>query len=140
MITTFDGLMDRLRPLERVKEEILTIGQDSIVEIEALAKKLVRLGYERTGQVEGGGQFAVRGGILDVFPLTEELPVRIELWGDEVDSIRSFDPESQRSVENLEQARIYPASEVIVDPARMRRGLKKWKKKPLLWRPGFARR
>ena len=113
VITTFDGLMDRLRPLERVKEEILTIGQDSIVEIEALAKKLVRLGYERTGQVEVPGQFAVRGGIVDIFALTEEAPWRIEFWDDEVDSIRSFDVESQRSMENLEEIVIYPAAEPV---------------------------
>ena len=113
VITTFDGLMDRLRPLERVKEEILTIGQDSIVEIEALTKKLVRLGYERTGQVEVPGQFAVRGGIVDIFALTEEAPWRIEFWDDEVDSIRSFDAESQRSMENLEEIVIYPAAEPV---------------------------
>ena len=113
VITTFDGLMDRLRPLERVKEEILTIGQDSIVEIEALAKKLVRLGYERAGQVEAAGQFAVRGGIVDIFALTEEAPWRIEFWDDEVDSIRSFDAESQRSMENLEEIVIYPAAEPV---------------------------
>ena len=64
------------------------------------------LGYERVVQIEGKGQFAVRGGILDVFPLTEEMPVRIELWGDEVDSIRTFDVESQRSVENLQEIAI----------------------------------
>ena len=113
VITTFDGLMDRLRPLERVKEEILTIGQDSIVEIEALAETLVRLGYERTGQVEVPGQFAVRGGIVDIFALTEEAPWRIEFWDDEVDSIRSFDAESQRSMENLEEIVIYPAAEPV---------------------------
>lgn len=60
------------------------------------------IGYDREVQVEGPGQFAVRGGILDIYPLTEELPVRIELWGDEVDSIRTFDVESQRSIENLD--------------------------------------
>ena len=71
------------------------------------------LGYERESQIEGPGQFAVRGGILDVYPLTEEIPVRIELWGDEIDSIRSFDVESQRSVENMEQIVIYPATENV---------------------------
>ena len=68
------------------------------------------MGYEREVEIEGPGQYAVRGGILDVFPLTEELPVRIELWGDEVDSIRTFDVESQRSIENLDNVDIYPAS------------------------------
>ncbi len=59
----------------------------------------------------GTGQFAVRGGILDVYPLTEELPVRIELWGDEVDSIRTFDPETQRSIEKLDEVEVFPATE-----------------------------
>ena len=77
----------------------------------AIVKELVALGYERMGQVEGEGQFAIRGGILDVFPLTEETPVRVELWGDEVDSIRSFDVESQRSIENMTEITIYPAVE-----------------------------
>ena len=60
VVMTFDGLMDRLRPLSRVREEILCIGQGSVVEIKALSERLVRLGYERTGQVEAPGQFAVR--------------------------------------------------------------------------------
>ena len=75
--------------------------------------------------MEGEGQFAIRGGILDVFPLTEETPVRVELWGDEVDSIRSFDVESQRSIENLEELVIYPATEVPADPERIEDGLKR---------------
>ena len=73
--------------------------------------RLAEMKYERVAQIEGPGQFAVRGGIIDIYPLTEELPVRIELWDDEIDSIRSFDVESQRSVENLEEITIYPASE-----------------------------
>lgn len=77
------------------------------------------------GQVEGEGQFAIRGGILDIFPLTEETPVRVELWGDEVDSIRSFDVESQRSIENLEELVIYPATEVPADSKRIEEGLKR---------------
>jgi len=71
----------------------------------------VEIGYEREEQIEGPGQFAIRGGIMDVYPLTEEQPIRIELWGDEVDSIRTFDVDSQRSIENLQEVDIYPASE-----------------------------
>jgi len=107
IIATFDGLMDQLRPLEKVKKEILCIGRESVVEIKALSEKLVRLGYERTGQVEAPGQFAVRGGIVDIYALTEEQPWRMEFWDDEIDSIRSFDVESQRSIENLEEIVIY---------------------------------
>ena len=115
VITTFDGLMDRLRPLKKVEDSILCIGQDSIVQIDALAEKLSRLGYEREIQVEAPGQFAVRGGIVDIYALTEDAPWRIEFWDDEVDSIRSFDVESQRSMENLEEIVIYPAAEPVPD-------------------------
>lgn len=128
IVTTMGGCMDHLAPLECFKMHILRLKSDSQVDMEAMKEELVLMGYERTGQVEGSGQFAVRGGILDIFPLTEELPIRIELWGDEVDSIRSFDPESQRSVENLDEVRIYPANEMIVDAKRREAGLKRMQK------------
>ncbi len=102
IITTMGGCMDHLMPLEELKKNILSIKNDSMLEVDAIKQKLTAMGYENTPQVESAGQFAARGGILDIFPLTEENPVRIELWGDEVDSIRSFDVESQRSIENLE--------------------------------------
>lgn len=89
----------------------------------------MRLGYERTFQVESTGQFSVRGGILDIYPLTEQNPIRIELWGDEIDSIRSFDAESQRSIENLEEITIYPASELILTEDTIARGVKAIKKR-----------
>ena len=63
---------------------------------------MVAMGYERVYQVENAGQFAVRGGIIDIFSLTKDCPVRMELWDDEIDSIRTFDALSQRSIENLE--------------------------------------
>ncbi len=75
------------------------------------------------GQVDGMGQFSVRGGILDVFPLTEEVPVRIELWGDEVDSIRSFDAESQRSIQQMDEVTIYPAAELILTKEHIEDGI-----------------
>ena len=71
------------------------------------------------------GQFSIRGGILDIFPLTEEMPVRIEVWDTEVDSIRTFDLESQRSVEQLEKITIYPASEMVLTKDRIERGMEK---------------
>lgn len=82
-----------------------------MINMDVLKNTLVQLGYERVGQVEMPGQFSVRGGIVDIYSLTEENPWRIELWGDEVDSIRSFDAESQRSLENLDEIAIYPAVE-----------------------------
>lgn len=115
VVTSIDGCMDFLESLEQIKEQLIHYESDSTVDTEQLKNQLVALGYERVGQVEMPGQFSVRGGIVDIYCLTEENPWRIELWGDEIDSIRSFDPESQRSLENLEELTIYPAVEHIGD-------------------------
>lgn len=115
VVTSIDGCMDFLESLEKIKEQLIHYESDSTVNTEQLKNQLVALGYERVGQVEMPGQFSVRGGIVDIYCLTEENPWRIELWGDEIDSIRSFDPESQRSLENLEELTIYPAVEHIGD-------------------------
>lgn len=115
VVTSIDGCMDFLESLEKIKEQLIHYESDSTVDTEQLKNQLVALGYEQVGQVEMPGQFSVRGGIVDIYCLTEENPWRIELWGDEIDSIRSFDPESQRSLENLEELTIYPAVEHIGD-------------------------
>ena len=115
VVTSIDGCMDFLESLGKIKEQLIHYESDSTVDIEQLKNQLVALGYERVGQVEMPGQFSVRGGIVDIYCLTEENPWRIELWGDEIDSIRSFDPESQRSLEKLEEITIYPAVEHIGD-------------------------
>ncbi|HIX63585.1 MAG TPA: transcription-repair coupling factor [Candidatus Mediterraneibacter colneyensis] len=111
VITTMDAFLDGLARPDEIRKQRLTLSGGSIVDLTELESRLSAMGYEYAVQIEGPGQFAVRGGIIDIFPLTEKLPVRIELWGDEIDSIRSFDVESQRSIENLEEIRIYPASE-----------------------------
>ena len=111
VVASFDALMDSLLPKEIIAGRTIRVSYDGTLELSAMEKALADLGYERVVQIEGPGQFAVRGGILDVFPLTEELPVRIELWGDEVDSIRTFDVESQRSIENLTEVSISPSIE-----------------------------
>ena len=113
VITTADAFLDGLPSKEKLWESRIEIEAGAVIDFQKLQEELVHLGYERESQIEGPGQFAVRGGILDVYPLTEEIPVRIELWGDEIDSIRSFDVESQRSVENMEQVVIYPATENV---------------------------
>lgn len=115
VVTSIDGCMDFLESLEKIKEQLIHYESDSTIDTEQLKNQLVALGYERVGQVEMPGQFSVRGDIVDIYCLTEENPWRIELWGDEIDSIRSFDPESQRSLENLEELTIYPAVEHIGD-------------------------
>lgn len=113
VVTSIDGCMDFLLPLEEIKKSLIHYESDSPIDLDALKGSLVALGYERVGQVEMPGQFSVRGGIIDIYSLTEENPWRIELWGDEIDSIRSFDAESQRSLEKLDEITIYPAVEKV---------------------------
>ena len=111
IVVTFDGFMDALIPLDVMRKRMISVKLGEVVDFEKLKKDMVLLGYDREEQIEGPGQFAVRGGIMDIYPLTEETPIRIELWGDEVDSIRTFDVESQRSIENLKEIVIYPATD-----------------------------
>ena len=125
VITTYDALMAPQVPVEVWKKHVIYIDKKtSIVESE-LAAKLVELGYEKNYQVEAPGQFSIRGGIIDIFDLTEENPYRIELWGDEVESIRSFDILSQRSIEKLESMTVYPATEMILSSEELKAGLQK---------------
>ncbi len=125
VVTTLDGLMDHLLPLSQMASHILQVKVGQDLELETWKDRLVELGYERMPQVEGMGQFSIRGGIIDLFPLTDELPLRIELWDTQVDSIRTFDLESQRSIEQLEQVRIYPATENVFTRAQLEQGLKR---------------
>jgi len=129
IVTTFAALMAHQPPMSVLEEHIIHIRKDSVIEEQSLAKKLAVMGYEKTYQVESPGQFAMRGGIIDIFDLTVENPVRIELWGDAVESIRSFDVLSQRSIEeNLAQVSIYPAVELILSQQALERGFHKIEK------------
>ncbi len=128
IITTVDGLMDKLPPSDRLKENHFTIEVGGVAEPEAVSKKLVRFGYERVTQVEMPGQFAIRGSIIDVFPPTEESPYRIDLWDDEVDSIRTFDKDSQRAIENSESVTIFPSVEFVLNKSEIEAGVEKIKK------------
>lgn len=123
VVTTFAALMTPQVPLAVLKSSILLLEKRQNFSLDELAKKLVRLGYEKNFQVEEPGQFAVRGDIVDIFDLTEENPYRIEFFDEEVDSIRSFDLETQRSIEQLEMVKIYPATELILSDARLSDGI-----------------
>ena len=125
VIATLPACMERILPLAYVQEHVLEFQNDSSLDLQKLSAQLVEMGYEKMPHVEAVGQFAIRGGIVDVFPLTEENPIRIELWGDEIDSIRSFDSLSQRSIENLDSIRIYPANEVLVSMEQASKAMEK---------------
>lgn len=123
VVTTLDGGMDYCLPFERYQENRIHVAEEEILDLEEFKKNLVAIGYENTGQVQKEGEFSVRGGIIDVFPLTEECPYRIELWGDEVDGIRRIDVESQRSVETVSEIEIYPATEIFLEEDRILEGM-----------------
>ena len=125
VITTIDALMDRVLPLDKIREQCITIGEDSYIELDAIKQQLVNMGFERVGQVEGPGQFAIRGGIIDIYNMSDDCPYRIELWDTQVDSIRSFDVESQRSIERKEMLTIYPASEYVFTKKVIGAGIEK---------------
>ncbi len=93
------------------------------IDVDHYLKRLVELGYERASMVSAPGEFSVRGGIIDIYPLTEELPVRIELFDTEIDSIRTFTIEDQRSQEQLKEISIGPATEIIVNQNEVAQGI-----------------
>lgn len=125
VVVSIDGLLNKVIPLDEIKKNILSFQVGSQIDFNETKRILVSLGYERNDWVDGVGQFAIRGGILDIFPMSSECPYRIELWGDEIDSIRSFDVESQRSIENVEELFVYPAAEMVLDDSRIKKGIEK---------------
>ena len=137
IVTTIDVFMARLLPKDVISDHILYLDKGEEISEPELIRELVNAGYVRNFQIEGKGQFSIRGGIIDIFPLTEDNPVRIELWGDEIESVRSFDILSQRSIENLESVAVYPASEICLSEGDLREGLLRIKDEAVSAREAF---
>ena len=126
IVTTYAALMTPQVLWE--EKDIIRTERGGSLDESKLASRLVAMGYEKAYQVESPGQFSIRGGIVDIFDLTEENPYRIELWGDEVESIRSFDILSQRSIEKLESITVYPATEFVLSEEQIRKGIARLEK------------
>ena len=107
-----------------LKSSRFTLKTGESADTSELAERLINAGYTRSQLCEGSGQFSVRGGIFDLFPVNSEKPCRIEFWGDEIDSISYFDPETQRREENADEIEISPAAEVMFDPLKLAAKLK----------------
>lgn len=122
IVTSIDSLTSVHTPKELFLEYIFNLKVNDEVNFKELSKKLLESGYERVEAVEGKGEFSLRGGILDVFPPTSIYPYRIELFGDVIDSIRTFNTESQRSIEKVKSIEIFPAKEVILNEECLHRG------------------
>ena len=120
-----EALLDRCAPVKRFRQAVLSLAEGERHPPEQLMQTLIASGYERVAMVEGQGQCAMRGSILDVFPANAPDALRIEFFDDEIDSLRRFDCISQRSIARVKSARIAPATECLIDdPAAAAKRLK----------------
>ena len=115
VITNLMGYLRFLPTVDNYKKSIIKLKKGEVYSQEELVNKLVSLGYVRDTIVNKTGEFAKRGYIIDVFPLDETDPIRIEFFDDEIDSIRSFNPETQKSLKRIDEINIYPNSEFITE-------------------------
>ena len=122
VVTTPGGVMNALAPFELFEDRLLSLEEAAVVEPAALMQKLAELGYERTAKVEAPGEFAVHGGVFDIFDLTSESPVRLDFFDNEIDTIRVFDPGTQLSGERVGRVTVYPASELFLEKRELERG------------------
>lgn len=122
VVASVQSLLTTLVPAEIFAGLVTRVRLGQQVNLGGMVERLVALGYDRVDLVEGKGQFSVRGGIVDVFSLVAESPVRLEFAADTVESIRSFDPADQRSVGSLKEVSLVPAREVVLAPGALARG------------------
>jgi len=113
VITTISALASYTLPRDYCRENAFIVESTSSFDMEDFAQKLLYMGYTRVSTVEQVGQFSVRGSIVDLYSPGAELPVRIEFWGDDVDSLRTFNPDTQLSEESIEKTIVFPARELI---------------------------
>ena len=124
VILSVEALLDRLVEKKQFNKFVTKIKVGSNFVINDMANKFTRMGYVRKDLVEAKGQFSIRGGIIDIFPIVDEQAYRIELWDDEVDSIRIMDVKSQRSVDKIDEIEIYPAVELVLEKEQVINGVK----------------
>ena len=117
VLAPYEACLQYTIPQKELTERSFTIQSGEIYSIENLTERLSKAGYVRRSQIEGTAQYALRGGILDIYPCDMPMPVRIEFWDDEVDSIAYFELESQRRTDVIDAVRIVPAIETLFDSA-----------------------
>lgn len=115
---TKEAFSDKLKSFETIKKENITVRRGGSLNTEEFAQKLIRLGYEREDSVTGRGEFSIRGNIVDVFAFTQDYPCRIDLWGDEIESLKHFECESQRSFESIDEFTVFAASGLTEETGR----------------------
>lgn len=122
IITCIEAIASSYIPKGLYSESIIKFSVGKTYSIKEITEKLIQCGYQRVDLVEAKGEFSLRGGILDIYPPIYSEPYRIEFFGDEIDSIRSFNTESQRSIEKVKTLEIFPAKELILSPEIIEKG------------------
>ena len=120
VVAPIKAVLQRLGPWRTAARPVVVAQGDQVI-VEELVGQLVSMGYRRESIVEHRGELAVRGGIVDVFPSTADEPVRIDLWGDEVDRLTRFDVSDQRSIDDLARVELFGCRELVVDETMMKR-------------------
>ncbi len=115
VVCSVEAAMQKTLPPQELKSRSITLKQNDDISVEQLVSALLKAGYSRSHAVEGAGQFSTRGGIIDFFPPHRDLPIRIELWGDTVDTMAEFDVETQRRGKSIKKITITPSSEILFD-------------------------
>lgn len=122
IVASVEALLSAWMPLDYFQRYTFHLKTGDVLDLDHLAKRLIEAGYERAEVTEGRSQFSQRGGIMDIFSPVAPFPVRIELFGDEIDTIRTFNPETQRSIEPVTETEIFPSKEIIIDKPSLLRG------------------
>src|SRR5579863_6898702 len=120
LILSADTLMQRLPPCDYVQGRAFELANGQALALEPFRQRLIEAGYASVSQVVSPGEFAVRGSLLDVFPMGSSAPLRVDLFDEQIEAIRTFDPETQRSLDALDEVRLLPAREVPLDAAAVR--------------------
>jgi transcription-repair coupling factor (superfamily II helicase) len=120
LIVAAETLLQRLPPRNYVQARAFELGVGEPLALEPLRERLIEAGYASVSQVGSPGEFAVRGSLFDVFPMGSKAPLRIDLFDNQIEAIRQFDPETQRSLDSLEKVRLLPAREVPLDAEAVR--------------------
>ena len=125
LVTTIETVLQPVIDKQLYLSSIITIKENEEIDIDKFIQILLNSGYERTQMVETKGQFCVRGGIIDVFPNNMDLAIRIEFFGDYIESIRTFNVVNQRSIDSIKTATIYPCEEYVIDSDTIKKVVKK---------------
>lgn len=127
VITTISTAMSKLMPVSYLAARSMSFNKGDMIDLDEFKTGLINFGYKSVSQVVEHGEFAVRGAIIDLYPMGSHVPLRIDLFDDTIDSVRKFDPETQKSIENVDEIAILPANELDFSESGIKRFRHNWR-------------